>query len=62
MSESYAEWQQKRGRAEDLIDWAIAEFDGWMLDDHYDPRAVLDRIVERFRDHQATRAHKGDPM
>lgn len=50
--ETYAEWQQKRGRAADLIDWAINEFDGWMIDDHFDARAPLDRIIERFREYR----------
>lgn len=54
--DSYAAWQQKRGRAEDLIDWAIGEFDGWMLDDHYDPRVPLDKIIDRFRQYRADTA------
>lgn len=51
--ESYAAWQQKRGRAADLIDWAVNEYDEWMLDDHYDARSILDGIIGRFREYRA---------
>ena len=46
---SYAEWQQLRGMACDAIDWAVAEYDSFMLDDAYDAQRVLDRIIERLR-------------
>jgi hypothetical protein len=52
MKETYAEWQQKRGRAADLIDWAVQEFDEWMGDDDYDTRGCLDRIIERLRQYR----------
>ena len=58
-AQSYAEWQQRRGRAVDLIDWIVSEFDDWMTDDDYDTRGCLDRIVarcRRFRD-EAALAH-----
>lgn len=59
--QTYAAWQQKRGRAADLIDWAVNEFDAWMADDDYDTRACLDRIVDRFRQYRAEQALPGSP-
>jgi len=46
---SSIEFQQRRGRAADLIDWALNEYDGFMVDDDYDSQRLLDRIAERFR-------------
>lgn len=46
---SSIEFHQMRGRAADLIDWAINEYDGFMMDDDYDSQRLLDRIAERFR-------------
>lgn len=52
-AETYAEWQQKRGMAMDTIDWAIAEYDGFMLDDDYSPYGFLDRLFTRLKDKRA---------
>ncbi|HEY4542674.1 MAG TPA: hypothetical protein VIG66_09925, partial [Noviherbaspirillum sp.] len=40
---------QRRGWLAVTVDWAINEYDGWFLDDHYDSRAILDKIVTRLR-------------
>ena len=50
---SYASWQQRRGMLADTVDWAILEYDQFMLDDAYDSQRVLDRIVERLRNTRA---------
>lgn len=47
--ESYAEWQQKRGRLVDTVDWAIQKYDDYMVDDRYDAQQQLDEIIERLR-------------
>jgi hypothetical protein len=46
---SYAEWQQRRGRLPDLIEEAIAIYDGWMADDDYDARRCLDRVIAKLK-------------
>jgi hypothetical protein len=55
---SSADFQQQRGRALDLSDWAIEEYRGFMLDDDYDAQGTLDRIITRLRD---TRPELYDP-
>lgn len=44
------DFQQRRGAAWDIIDEALAEYDGWMLDDDYEAMPVLRRIMERMRE------------
>lgn len=46
---SYADWQQRRGMAMDTIDWIIAEYDGFMQDDHYDPYGFMERLFTKLR-------------
>lgn len=47
---AYIEHQQQRGVAWDIIEEAINEFDGWMLDDDYDADAMLKKIIARMRE------------
>lgn len=47
--ETYAQFQQRRGRLPDLIEEAIGIYDGFMKDDDYDSQRCLDRVVERLR-------------
>lgn len=47
--DGYAAWQQRRGMLADKVDWAINEYDQFMLDDAYDAQRVLDRIIEGLR-------------
>lgn len=47
--ETYADWQQKRGLLADKVDWAINEYDEYMLDDDYEAQPVLDRIIKGLR-------------
>lgn len=56
--DSYAAWQQKRGMLADKVDWAIGEYDGFMLDDAYDAQRVLDHIIDGLR---TTRAALSTP-
>lgn len=48
-ADAYTAWQQKRGMLADKVDWAIDEYDQFMLDDAYDAQRVLDRIIEGLR-------------
>jgi hypothetical protein len=41
---------QRQEVALDIIRQALAEYDGWMLDDDYDAMAVLQRIMNRMRE------------
>lgn len=56
--QTYAEWQQWRGMLASKVDWAIAEYDGFMLDDAYDAQRVLDHIIDGLR---TTRAALSTP-
>lgn len=47
---SSIEHQQQRGVAWDIIEEAIAEYDGWMLDDDYDAHTKLKQIIARMRE------------
>lgn len=47
--ETYAEFQQRRGRLPDLIEGAIAIFDNWMADDDYDARGCLDQVIDKLK-------------
>jgi hypothetical protein len=47
--ESYAEFQQRRGRLPDLIEEAIAIYDNFMLDDDYDAQGCLERIMVKLK-------------
>ena len=47
------DYQQRRGRAWDIIDEAIADYDAWMLDDDYDATTVLRRIITRMKERRA---------
>lgn len=58
--ETYAEWQQRRGMAHDLINWAILEYDEFMLDDRYDTQTVLDKIIARLRQFRDEQKGAGD--
>lgn len=49
-AQSSIEFRQQRGRALDLIDWAINEYREFMLDDDYNAQGTLDRIITRLRD------------
>lgn len=51
--ETYAEWQQKRGMLFDKVDWAINEYDQFMLDDAYDAQRLLNRVIDGLRDARA---------
>jgi hypothetical protein len=42
--------QQRRSVAWDIIDQALADYDGWMLDDDYEAMPVLQRIMRRMRE------------
>lgn len=46
---TYAEFQQRRGRLPDLIEEAIAIYDGFMLDDDYDVYGCLDKIITKLK-------------
>lgn len=46
-------WQQDRGAAWDIIDQAISDYDGWMLDDDYDAMPKLHEIIKRMRERKA---------
>lgn len=47
---SSIDYQQRRGMLADAVDWAIIEYDGYMMDDEYDAQKVLDRIINRLRE------------
>lgn len=47
--ETYAAFQQRRGRLPDLIEEAIAIYDGFMKDDDYNAQGCLDSIVAKLR-------------
>lgn len=47
---SSVDYQQRRGRMLDIIDEAIAAYDGWMLDDDFDATTAMRRIIERMRE------------
>lgn len=49
-AQSYADWQQKRGRNLNIVDEAIAAYDEWMLDDDFDGINKLQQIIERMRE------------
>lgn len=49
MSDSYIEYQQRRGVAWDIIEQAINTYDSWVLDDDFDANRVLKEIVEQMR-------------
>jgi len=50
MPVSSIDFQQQRGRAMDIIDEALADYDSWMLDDDYKAMPILHRIMERMRE------------
>lgn len=41
---------QARGRHYDIIQEAIAAYDGYMLDDDYDAQCTLDKIIKKMRE------------
>jgi hypothetical protein len=47
---SSVDFYQRRGVAWDIIDEALAEYDGYMLDDDFDAQGCLDRIMKRMRE------------
>lgn len=49
-AETYAEWQQQRGRHADIIQQAIDTYDEWMKDDDFDATTALRKIIERMRE------------
>lgn len=44
------DFQQQRGMLADAVDWAINEYDSYMVNDDYDAQAVLDQIVSRLKE------------
>jgi len=46
--ETFAQFQQRRGRLPDLIEGAISIYDGFMKDDDYDARRCLDRVIAKL--------------
>lgn len=47
---SFAEYQQNRGVAWDIIEQAINTYDSWMLDDDYDANRILREIINQIRE------------
>lgn len=45
-----ANHHQQRGRAWDIIDEAICEYDEWMLDDDFEPGLALNKIMSRMKE------------
>ncbi len=41
--------KQRDGVAWDIIDQAVADYDGWMADDDYDAFTALNRIMTRMK-------------
>jgi hypothetical protein len=56
---SYAEYQQRRGVAWDIIEEAINAYDQWMLDDDYDAQRTLNKIIERMKERRALYVQSG---
>lgn len=56
---SSIDFQQRRGAAMDAIDEAIEAYRSYMLDDDYNPKAALDRIIDRLSERRAA-LNKGD--
>lgn len=51
---NFADHQQRRGAALDIIDEAIQTYDEYMLDDDYEREGiVLDLIINRMRERRA---------
>jgi len=48
---TYTDWQQRRGRDADIVDEAIASYNAWLLEDDYNAkdaiRKIMGRMVER---------------
>jgi hypothetical protein len=53
VGEPYVRHQQERGRFADIVDEAIGSYEAWLLDDDYDARAALDRIIMRMKERRA---------
>lgn len=53
MSVSSIDYHQRRGQAMDIIDEALAAYDQWYLDDHFDAKAALDQIMQRMRERRS---------
>lgn len=62
MSVSSIDFQQRRGVLADIIDEALAAYDQWYVDDDYDAKGALDRIMKRMRERHDLYKHssKGD--
>lgn len=58
--QTYADWQQWRWMLASKVDWAIGEYDGFMLDDAYDAQRVLDRIIDGLRSTRAALSSSGE--
>jgi hypothetical protein len=50
MTDSYIEHQQKHGVAWDIIEEAINEYRGWLVDDDYNANIALKTIMERMQE------------
>jgi len=47
--ETYAAFQQRRGRLPDLIEEALEIYRGFMLDDDYNAQGCLDKIADKLK-------------
>lgn len=53
MTDNFADYQQRRGAALDIIDEAIESYRSYMFDDDYDAQGALDRIMSRMKKRRA---------